>query len=117
MAVTVARDPGAACPRLQSRLWALRRNPTGWLIDGCSVTLRRLGNNDWTRSLGWPGCRVDRGEIDGGGRRLGGGGSLRERGGARGVAKQVGLAASTVRSIDLRYLEGRAAEIGWGNWA
>jgi len=33
------------------------------------------------------------------------------------VAKQVGLAASTVRSIDLRYLEGRAAEIGWGNWA
>ena len=64
MAVTVARDPGAACPRLQSRLWALRRNPTGWLIDGFSVTLRSLRNNDWTRILGWPGYRVYRSEIN-----------------------------------------------------
>ena len=64
MAVTVARDPGAACPRLQSRLWALRRNPTGWLIDGFSVTLRSLRNNDWTRILGSPGYRAYQSEIN-----------------------------------------------------
>jgi transposase len=57
-----------------------------------------LTDREFTRILDWPGYRVYRHEID-----------ACESASARQVARQFRLPASTVRAIDLRYLERWAA--------